>query len=98
MAAYMDGNPAQRKKDFFSNSTSIVGVRYGKFSDHCLQNAGDEEKQEINPYVLIIQFLVACTRLYKSLCPSVGRLVCWSHIYFLRFYAFLTQESMGLGK
>ena len=51
MATDMDGNPAQRKKDFFSNSTSIVGVRYGKFSDHCLQNAGDEEKQEIKPYV-----------------------------------------------
>ena len=48
-----------------------------------------------------ISFLVACTRLYKSLCPSVGRSVGWSvgHTFtFLRFYAFLTQESMGLGK
>ena len=48
LATDMDGNSAQRKSEkkiiSFSNSTSIVGVRYGKFFDRCLQNTGDEEK------------------------------------------------------
>ena len=43
-------------------------------------------------YGLILQqFLVACTRLYKSLCLSVGRLVGWSvglsHFTFFAFWS-----------
>ena len=34
-----------------------------------------------------LPFLVACTRLYNPLCPSVGRSVCLSHFTF--FYDFI---------
>ena len=54
MIRHYDGNRYWRKfnstKKFkkeiipFSNSSSIAGVRYGKFFDRCLQNTGDEEK------------------------------------------------------
>merc|ERR1712105_195421 len=39
-------------------------------------------------------FLVACTRLYNSLCPSVGWLVGQSHFTF--FYDFISLTSLLL--
>ena len=41
-------------------------------------------------------FLVACTRLYNPLCPSVGRLVGRSHFTF--FYDFISLTSLLLPK
>ena len=49
-----------------------------------------------NPHFLVpttctmafFEFLVACTRLYTPLCPSVGRLVCQSHFPFFMIFIF----------
>ena len=54
--------------------------------------------------VQCIRFLVACTRLYTSLCPSVGRLVGWSvgrlvgRSHFTFFYDFISLTSLLLPK
>ena len=50
---------------------------------------------------MMISFLVACTRLYNPLCPSVGRLVGWLvgrlvTLYF--FYDFISLTSLLLPK